>query len=623
MDQIPGGFWRPVAEAFIQRQIKKSFFGRAYLVFGECLSLWAYMMELGGILAAKHADQPDALVSALMGMTGAPGVAKRALIEGADRILARHSLDSMTFWDYVAADIGERSGLKVDEVTAQADRMLAQRLAKHSLGPVTLSDNKRNFWSSLIMVKGAEKMQPRLALTNSWEYASAGVDLGATHPDIVQGMFERQHKPVSKESWQQAYASGLDIGPEPSPASYADYAESAQLEDKNFMEYCQQFCPDLYPVLKGETKAHVVIADKSVRSESARPGGHKISEIPQEESDGEGGIKPDEPIDWRKVAFGPADVSHGAWLIRSGSRDYQSWSEQMVRRYGESVQEKLSEIYTKAKIQAAAADAMQEESRQLLGPSVWRPLEDAAWSSESVRGDAMLPLRNTYADLRTWDAERLRFAVEGIAVLYVNVIVAEMPLPEEIRTQCGDAMNQPQALEAAQAATSAAYEAAREPHTGALETARVADQMGWAVAEASWGPMRAAWTLTELASGAAKAAEAARKRGADSDDVLRQACRIWVTAAEWSERHVQQSSKIQGIIKEGPQRIGPTIDACCEDPNQKDFAQALLDVALKDYFLLQLAMFGNTKVNVYVTINKWKNAGLKLPAEGTPEFYPY
>ena len=83
-------------------------------------------------------------------------------------------------------------------------------------------------------------------------------------------------------------------------------------------------------------------------------------------------------------------------------------------------------------------------------------------------------------------------------------------------------------------------------------------------------------------------------------------------------------SKIQALIKEGPERIAPTIDACCEKPNQKAFAQALLDASLVEgYFLLQLAMFANKKVNAYITINRWKNAGLKLPAEGTPEFYPY
>ncbi len=52
-------------------------------------------------------------------------------------------------------------------------------------------------------------------------------------------------------------------------------------------------------------------------------------------------------------------------------------------------------------------------------------------------------------------------------------------------------------------------------------------------------------------------------------------------------------------------------------------AQELLELALDDYFVLQLAMFANTKVNAYVTIAAWKQAGLRLPAEDTDEFFPY
>jgi hypothetical protein len=81
--------------------------------------------------------------------------------------------------------------------------------------------------------------------------------------------------------------------------------------------------------------------------------------------------------------------------------------------------------------------------------------------------------------------------------------------------------------------------------------------------------------------------------------------------------------RIQEIVSDGPARVGATIDACCEDPNRKDFAQAVLNAALGPYFLVQLAMFANKRVNAYVTIEKWRDAGLKLPSEGTPEFYPY
>ena len=83
-------------------------------------------------------------------------------------------------------------------------------------------------------------------------------------------------------------------------------------------------------------------------------------------------------------------------------------------------------------------------------------------------------------------------------------------------------------------------------------------------------------------------------------------------------------AKIEEIISGGPERIGPTIDEWCDDPNHRRMAQALLGASLMEgYFLLQLAMFANKKVNAYVTIKKWRDAGLKLPAEGTPEFYPY
>jgi hypothetical protein len=84
-----------------------------------------------------------------------------------------------------------------------------------------------------------------------------------------------------------------------------------------------------------------------------------------------------------------------------------------------------------------------------------------------------------------------------------------------------------------------------------------------------------------------------------------------------------EQSKIQEIIAEGPERIGATIDAWSEDPNRRPLAQALLDAALEPYFLLQLAMFANKKVNAHVTIKKWRDAGLTLPAAGTPEYFPY
>lgn len=84
-----------------------------------------------------------------------------------------------------------------------------------------------------------------------------------------------------------------------------------------------------------------------------------------------------------------------------------------------------------------------------------------------------------------------------------------------------------------------------------------------------------------------------------------------------------ESFQIQVIIKEGPEYIGETIDRLCNEQSRLKFNQALLDSSLENYFLLQLAMFGNKKQNAYDTIKKWRESGLKLPEEGTPEFYPY
>src|SRR2546423_12977970 len=114
MDEIPGGFWRAVAEGFIQGQLNKPFFGRAYLKFGQCFGLWSYMFELGGILGAKHAAKPDASVSALLGMSGAAGAAKRVLVEQADGMLGRHSLGSVAVWDDGGAAGPDRRGRRAD-----------------------------------------------------------------------------------------------------------------------------------------------------------------------------------------------------------------------------------------------------------------------------------------------------------------------------------------------------------------------------------------------------------------------------------------------------------------------------------------------------------------------------
>jgi hypothetical protein len=236
-------------------------------------------------------------------------------------------------------------------------------------------------------------------------------------------------------------------------------------------------------------------------------------------------------INWREVKFANDEAAYGCGLIRSGILDFPSWSQRMITKYGESVREHLGKIYVEAETRAAAVDAMEQESRELLGPAVWRPLEDAKWSCNRAREEAMLPFRSIYNDLSTWPQQRLKGAVETIAILTIRRIFAEMkPLPEKIRNQCRNVSDVTAALEAAQEAS--AVSLSGEIGQGKWELREAASQASSAAAEAGWGAIRAAWTLLELASTAAKAAVAAKILGASSDDVLRKACQIWIEAAK-------------------------------------------------------------------------------------------
>jgi hypothetical protein len=218
MDEIPGGFWRVVAEDFVYDRRNKTFFGRTNLKLGACAGgLWPYILELGGILGTKYGAKPDAFVSAFLGMSGEAGAANRFLVESANSVLERYSLGSMTFWDYVGADVADRLGYK------------------------------GNDWSSLIMERGAQKCPPNTALSTAWGFASRGAALGTLHPDVFRAMFKRTHNPVPEEEWQRAYAAGLDIGPEQPKRTYAEAEKS---ESSNFLEYCRQFAPDRYAALK-------------------------------------------------------------------------------------------------------------------------------------------------------------------------------------------------------------------------------------------------------------------------------------------------------------------------------------------------------------------------------------
>ena len=102
-------------------------------------------------------------------------------------------------------------------------------------------------WHTLFTERGTQKIPAEVALTNSWEYASAGAALGTTHPNVLRAMFDRTYAPVPEGRWQQAYAAGLEIGPE---QPRTNYKEAEDAENKKFMDFCQKFRPDLYSLLR-------------------------------------------------------------------------------------------------------------------------------------------------------------------------------------------------------------------------------------------------------------------------------------------------------------------------------------------------------------------------------------
>ena len=218
-EPLAGGYWANVAGSFIRSQRIKPFLGRPHLKLGQCFALWGTHFELGGMLVSKHRDKLDAFVSAFLGMTGEAGAAERFLVAVGNKILDRHSLNSMNQWDFVAADLGDR-----------------------------VSEYKRDAWHHLLMERGTDKLPPDAAAKNAWFYARDGAAVGAVAPDVVRGMFERTYVPVSQERWQEKYDHGLDIGPD--PFAPRNYEQDKEEQNKFFMEFSREFYPDEYSLLK-------------------------------------------------------------------------------------------------------------------------------------------------------------------------------------------------------------------------------------------------------------------------------------------------------------------------------------------------------------------------------------
>lgn len=209
------GFARIVSRARVNQEQNKPFIGKPYLKCGQCLGIWAYFFQLGGILGTTHHLNLDAFGRAFLGATGAPGAVERYFTSLANDLMWHSISDSITFSDFVNREYRRRIGF--------------------------VGDPARFFVEC-----GMDKISPEGAADLAWQYANDGAALGSICPDILADMFERSHAVVPKEQWDFARAAGLDI---PSEQVLMSYEEIEEGENEAFMAYCEQCCPDLYAIL--------------------------------------------------------------------------------------------------------------------------------------------------------------------------------------------------------------------------------------------------------------------------------------------------------------------------------------------------------------------------------------
>jgi hypothetical protein len=85
-------------------------------------------------------------------------------------------------------------------------------------------------------------------LSFTWEFASLGLSLGISQPEVFRIMFDLTYAPVDKEKWSFAHASGLAI---PSAQHDHSYSTQEKLWDMIFLEFAQRYNKQHYNTLVG------------------------------------------------------------------------------------------------------------------------------------------------------------------------------------------------------------------------------------------------------------------------------------------------------------------------------------------------------------------------------------
>ena len=108
MSEQISGYARLLARTRVERELTKPLFGKPYLKYGQCLGIWGYFLQLGGLLGAKHNAALDAFGPAFLGARGEIGAIQNFFRAVAQRLTTDFSVGSLNFHDYVLEEQAQR-----------------------------------------------------------------------------------------------------------------------------------------------------------------------------------------------------------------------------------------------------------------------------------------------------------------------------------------------------------------------------------------------------------------------------------------------------------------------------------------------------------------------------------
>jgi hypothetical protein len=203
------GYSRVLARDRINQEATKPFFGSPYIKIGQCLMLWSYFFQLGGMLGSKYSSElgPFALV-----FLGAHGEEDKITEFLCDLIQNKIEYDdSMSFFNYTT-----------------------NKLLKKAKTKITLTE--------FLKTVGNERMDIKNAKEIALEFTMDGVALGAVSLEIINGFYSRTYCQTPKHEWTKAHLAGLNIPPQQDIIPYEDALAE---EDNAFITYCAKLYEEM------------------------------------------------------------------------------------------------------------------------------------------------------------------------------------------------------------------------------------------------------------------------------------------------------------------------------------------------------------------------------------------